>query len=949
MRLKWGEYMHRILVGKVKFMRKRIISMILVLVLCLSAFSATILQANAYSTGYPNTHKNTGNQVHDIISIAKTQVGYTENNGTKYGAWLGVPGTAWCAAFVAWCANQADIPASIIPRTTGVNGLVDIGAYHFSTDISGYIPKSGDLMLFKPLANSNNDSYYTPAIRNGKYVAYSHVAIVVSADESAKTVTIIDGNWGGAVRYRTISLSTYYIAAYVTPKYTTGYDHSTSAGNNIYYAEYIDPPKLDKTIYSTNSEIDIEWTAPKGATSYRVRIYNSDGERVFTENVSKNHITISGLEDGIYTATVTASFYGLYGQESTGTCFYVQNIADGTNHRTIKDGVYIIKSVQNGYTLGVTSDANSSLVLSYSTDIESAQKISISYVSNGRYRLTAATDFSTTPGFAEGEGTFYYITEQKDGSYIFELAESQGNVLTCSLGSAAANYFPVSYTMFVGDDNQKWYLCDNSGKIISAKYTDPSIYITKVQPFIEDGKLTLHISTPATTDVDKLKITIATADENVVTHTTQRTQVGEEFIWSVSTSIPPREAKVTVNYRLAGSDNYSENAFRTAIDAYNRIVHSTIKDVSYSISEEKLTVRITTPAINFINGVRISFADASTAVIASTDNYALSGDNYVWTIEMNAPEQDVDFLIDYRNTATSSYSKDYYPVHIKNYENTLSEGVITSVNQSIVDDEITFIIKTNKSLSSLRGIMATQFGGNYEFGYATNFIETEDSYIWTITMAAPTEAGIYRFYPLVNSEYLVSESFTYNVFLPDNDAVITDVKHTIVDDKLIFHVTTPATDSINRIKLSLANDCSSSIVTCAEPIKVGDNYVWELTISEPKADTAYCFDVRNAESSKYSRNYYYYEYSKSDHIISVSFDTSSADTICYVTTKPGAFNEIKVSVDGKEYRSTEYTIIDNNYVWVVNTGRISDGCYSFDLCGFLTGAYLKDYHNIYIF
>ncbi|MBR5272468.1 MAG: DUF2272 domain-containing protein [Clostridia bacterium] len=929
-------------------MKNRIISIILVLVLCFSAISTSIFQASAYSTGYPNTHKNTGNQVHDIISIAKTQVGYTENYGTKYGAWLGVPNTAWCAAFVSWCANQAGIPSSIIPRTTGVQSLVDIGAYHFATSVSGYIPKAGDLMLFKPLANSNNDSYYTPSIHNGKYSAYSHVALVVSSDTTEGTVTIIDGNWSHAVKYRTISLDTFYIASYVTPKYTTGYDHSTSAGNNIYYAEYIDPPKVSKEIYPMGADVELEWTAPKGATSYRVRIYNSDGERVVTETVSANHITISGLENGIYTATVTASFSGLYGQESTGTCFYVQNIANGTDYRTVNEGVYIIKSVENGYTLGVANDATSALILSRSESAESAQKFTVTYVSNGRYRISASADFNTSLGFTNGNESFYYIIEQEDGSYIFELAENQGNVLSCSLGSAAANYFSTSATLYTGENNQKWYLCDLDGNITSARYIDPSIHITKVQSFMGDGKLTLNVSTPAKAEIDKIKVTIATPNENIVTYSTQYTQIGEELIWSVSTSLPLHEAKVTVDYRLSGEKQYSDGGYKTTVNAYNGIVHSIIKDVSYSINEEKLTVMVTTPATNFINGMRISFADASEAVVATTDKFIVSGENYVWTLEMTAPTKNVDFLIDYRNTAISTYSKDYYPVHIKNYENTIAEGIIKSIHQSVVGDEVTFIIKTTKSLSSLRGIMATQFGGNYAQAYTTKFVDAEDCYIWAITMAAPTETGIYRFYPLINSEYLMSEAFTLNVFVPDSEATITNVTHTIVDDKIIFHVTTPCTESINRVKLALASDCSSSIVTCADPVKIGNDYIWELTINRPNTTTAYCFDVRNSETSKYSRNYYYYEYTNSNHIISVTFDTSTSDTVCTVITKPGAFNELKVYVGGKKYYSNDYVVVDNKYVWTLNTGNVSDECYSFDLHSILTGAYLKDYYHTYI-
>jgi len=927
-------------------MKSRIVSLILVIALCMSFFSVGVLQASAYSTGYPNTHKNTGNQVQDIISIAKTQVGYTENGGTKYGAWMGNANMAWCAAFISWCANKAGIPSSVIPPSAGVSGFVNIGAYHFATNISGYVPSAGDLMLFKPLANSRNDSYYTPSIKNGKYTSYSHVALVVSSDAANGTVTIIDGNWSHAVKYRTISLSTYYIAAYVTPKYQTGYDHSTSLENNIYYTEYIGAPVVSKTLYPSGSAVEIKWESLKGATSYRLRIYDDNGERILTKNLSKNSTTITGLSDGIYTATVTASFSDLSGQESDATGFSIQNVANNITSRTVKDGTYVIKSLSNGYSLATAS--NKTFILSRDV-ISSAQKFTITHVSDGKYRISAENDFSASIGFSGyTDDTLYYIVPQSDGSYIFELAEHPAIVLSCELDTVVANHCPTSADIYIGSDTQKWQLCDSEGNKVSAEYVEHVSYITGVQPHITEGKLVINVTTPSSVNIDKLQINIATSDENTIAYASQYTQVGDELVWSVSTSIPSQKAKIIVDYRPTGSKEYSKNYHSIMLEAYDGIIHSIIKDVSYSIDEENLIVKVTTPATNFINGIKLSFADALNASIASTNNYVVNGDNYIWTIEMNAPTQDIDLLIDYRHAGTASYAKDYCPVHICNYENTLAQGIINSVHQSIVGDEITFIIKTTKSLTSLKGITATLIGENIVQAETVTRIETEDSYIWTLTMEAPEKASVYRFLPLLDDEYITSESYTLNVFIPDSESVITNVTHTLVDDKLIFKVTTPCADEISRIKLTLANDCASNIVTSSEPVKVGDNYVWELTITEPSVPTAYCFDVRFTETSKYSKNYYFYQHSKSRNILDVRFDTASGSAVCTVTTKAGPFSALTVMVDGETYTDYEYTVVDNTYVWVIDAGKVSDSVYRFDLYSTLTEAYLNDYYSLYI-
>lgn len=928
-------------------MRTRIVSLILVVAICLSFFSVGLTQASAYSTGYPNTHQNTGNQVQDLIGVAKTQVGYTENNGTKYGAWVGNYRTAWCAAFLSWCANQAGIPESVIPPSSGVSGFVNIGAYHFATNISGYIPSAGDFMLFKPLANSNNNSYYTPSIVNGKYSSYSHVALVVSVDSANGTVTIIDGNWGHAVQHRTIKLSTYYIAAYVTPKYETGYDHSASDNNNIYYTEKIDAPTASQSLYPSGSDVKLTWPSLKGVTSYKVRIYNSDGERVLSKTVSENSITVSGLKNGAYTATVTASFSGLSSRESAGTEFFIQNISNGSGTKTVNDGIYIIKSLDNGYTLGITG--NNDFILSRSTDISSVQKFNVTYVADGKYKVTPENSFNSGSFANYIDSTLYYIVEQDDGSYIFELAQTPGNVLSCGIDSVVASYCSTSISPYLGADTQKWYFCDAEGKKLSVKYTETPQYVTNMHPFIENGKLTLNISTVANPDIKSLRITITTNSEDVIVYADSYTQVGEEYIWSVSTSIPSQDAKIAVDYRLESSANYSENHFIKNLSAYDGVIHSTFNSISYTVDEQKLILKVSTPANAGVYSIRLSFADALGASIASTEEYSVKGDNHIWTIEMSAPTQDIDVIIDYQKSDSLSYAKDYYRIHLSSYESTLSQGIIKSVHQSIVGDELTFIIKTTKSIHSLHGIMATPVGELEEPIQTQSFIEASDSYIWTITTTAPTENTEYRFYPLLNDGYVISEDYTLSVFIPDAECAITNVTHTLVDDKLIFRVTTPCNDSITRVKLALANDCSSNIVTCSQPVKVGDSYVWELTINEPEYATAFCFDVRFAETSKYSKNYYYYTHTKSKFILDASFDTSSGSTICTVTTEAGAFRTLTLNVDGKDYSTDEFTIVNGKWVWVIDAGKASSSIYRFGLCDAITGASINDSYSLYLF
>ena len=120
-------------------MKKRIFALLLLLPLLITL----IVPANA---AYENTHKNTGDQRKDIIAVAKTQLGYKEgsNNYTKYGVWYGQPNSAWCGMFVAWCANQAGVPTSVLRKYARANP----SGYGLSAlDGRNYRPQAGDLFF----------------------------------------------------------------------------------------------------------------------------------------------------------------------------------------------------------------------------------------------------------------------------------------------------------------------------------------------------------------------------------------------------------------------------------------------------------------------------------------------------------------------------------------------------------------------------------------------------------------------------------------------------------------------------------------------------------------------------------------------------------------------------------------------------------------------------------
>ncbi|MBR5262613.1 MAG: CHAP domain-containing protein [Clostridia bacterium] len=243
---------------------KRISAFVLAVVM----FMSMAVSSYAYNDNYPNTHRNIGQHISDLIAVARTQIGYKELNTstgypiapnasagyTKYGASFGDPTGEWCAYFVSWCASQAGIPTSIVPRLGNCAATVKWYKSHsvFYEGSSGYKPKAGDIVFFNWAGGSTA----------------KHIGIVTGV--SGDNVYTIEGNTGSDRGYmccsRTRSRSAGYIVGYGVPAYNDAksYSGSHSFGNTT-GGSYSDSIKYttSKLAVVTTSATDI---TPTGAT-----------------------------------------------------------------------------------------------------------------------------------------------------------------------------------------------------------------------------------------------------------------------------------------------------------------------------------------------------------------------------------------------------------------------------------------------------------------------------------------------------------------------------------------------------------------------------------------------------------------------------------------------------------------------------------------------------------
>lgn len=96
-----------------------------------------------------------GSGVTKFVNVAKHELawGFQEdnsNNITPYGQWYGMQGNAWCAMFVSWCAYQAGILNTTVPKYAYCPSGVEWyrNRNRFKSRDGSYIPKVGDVVFF---------------------------------------------------------------------------------------------------------------------------------------------------------------------------------------------------------------------------------------------------------------------------------------------------------------------------------------------------------------------------------------------------------------------------------------------------------------------------------------------------------------------------------------------------------------------------------------------------------------------------------------------------------------------------------------------------------------------------------------------------------------------------------------------------------------------------------
>lgn len=126
---------------------------------------------------------------------------------------------AWCSTFVSAMSILCGLTA-ILPTECGCGRHIDLFKKLDSwVEDDTYVPTLGDVVFY-----NWDDSGYGDCMEGA-----SHVGIVTACD--GKTITVIEGNIGHAVGYRTIAVNGRYIRGFGVPKY----EKIAQEGNEMRY------------------------------------------------------------------------------------------------------------------------------------------------------------------------------------------------------------------------------------------------------------------------------------------------------------------------------------------------------------------------------------------------------------------------------------------------------------------------------------------------------------------------------------------------------------------------------------------------------------------------------------------------------------------------------------------------------------------------------------------
>lgn len=452
----------------------------------------------------------------DIVGVAISQIGTKEsNNGhMKYINWYGGfgRGTAWCAIFVSWCANQAGVSTSIIPKyascAVGKSWFESKGLFKYK---GSYTPKRGDIIFF---------------LSNGA----SHTGIVEKV--SGSKVYTVEGNTSDSVARRSYDLTNSRITGYGTPKYTNLNSFSNSNSNNkTNKSEEEAKQKAYLELKTLREMLSVKSAPIEDLTEYEIKNKKLDTTFNFEVVINnfKKEFTVP-VEDGAELKLESS------GQPGT---FTFTTIPDKDFSFTEGNSVLIVlnkKKIFFGFIFSKKRSKDGKINVTAYDQLRYLKNEDILIYKNkttGELIKMIANDYKLRCGTLEDTGYKYSAVE--DGSTLYEMIENSINQTTLKTGKTFVFYDRVGKLTLQNVAKMKvnWVISEDTAEDFDYESSiDKDVY-NQIKVIYKDD----------TTGVAKIYVAKSTASQNKwgVLQTT------DEIPWNLK-ALGKLKSKVLLNY-----------------------------------------------------------------------------------------------------------------------------------------------------------------------------------------------------------------------------------------------------------------------------------------------------------------------------------------------------------------------------------------------------------------
>ena len=212
----------------------------------------------------------------DFLNVAISQIGYVEgkNNKTKYGAWYGLDNNPWCAMFISWCANNAGILGTKIPKyascTTGFNWFKRKG-------LISYKPSVGAIGFVMSTSTHADHTFIVEKVSgNYVYTIEGNLNNKVMRNKRKLSVTL---------KFANVKYDEYFVAGDYYLLYNKALRSDHKIANNIVKVKDIPKTSIVRKYLTTNIEKSDAYL--KEGTEFKVReIYKESNNRIWGKYAS---------------------------------------------------------------------------------------------------------------------------------------------------------------------------------------------------------------------------------------------------------------------------------------------------------------------------------------------------------------------------------------------------------------------------------------------------------------------------------------------------------------------------------------------------------------------------------------------------------------------------------------------------------------------------------------